>query len=57
MHVRHERPLVPFPLRAGRRFNFENRGVSYRDVFDTRNADIGAENSYFGNTNRDISTS
>ena len=29
--------------------------VSYRDVFDTKNAAIGAENSYFRNTNPDIS--
>ena len=30
--------------------------VSYPDVFDAKNADIGAENSYFWNINPDIST-
>ncbi len=29
---------------------------SYLDIFDTKNADIGAENSYFWNINPDIST-
>lgn len=29
--------------------------VSYPEVFDTKNADIGAGNSYFWNTNRGIS--
>jgi len=56
--------LVEFGIRAkgrkvlddGKAYQLREPQVSYRDVFDTKNADIGAENSYFWGTNLYIST-
>jgi hypothetical protein len=42
-------------VKNGEAFQFREPEISYPDVFDTKNVDIGAENSYFWNTNSDIS--
>ena len=59
-----ERTKVEFGIRAkgrkvlegGEAYRLREPQVSYPDVFGTKNADIGAENSYFWNINPDIST-
>jgi hypothetical protein len=43
-------------LEGGEAYRLREPQVSYPDVFGTKNADIDAENSYFWNTNPDIST-
>ena len=42
-------------LEIAKAFQLREPQVSYRDVFDTINADIDARNSYFWNTKQDIS--
>ena len=41
---------------GGEAYQLRDPQVSYPDVFDTKNADIDAENSYSWNINPDIST-
>jgi len=42
-------------LEGGEGYQLREPQASYSDVFDTKNADIGPENSYFWNINPDIS--
>ena len=43
-------------LEGGEAYQLREPQVSYPDIFGTKNADIGPENSYFWNINPDIST-
>jgi len=43
-------------IEGGEAYRLPEPQVFYPDVFDTKNADIDAENCYFWNINPDIST-